>query len=573
MRELFARLSSRPGLTVEMLIASLLANVLGLASSMYVIQVLNRYIAHGVDATLATLTAGVVIAIILEIGFRHIRLRLGTNINASYDHALSSGVMKALTSIKTESADQLPPGVSQSMLSGADKMQMALSAANICTIMDVPFAIMFVGVLYLLSPTLAFLVIFFLLIAILISVFSAFSLRGPSARAERISGRRGALAGTAMHARDTIRAFNARNLLLDIWQKETRALHRFTRLSSLRQGLTQTLGASIQGLMGVGVICTGAVLVVSGDLDVGMMIGANILASRALGPMIKFASLNEAFAKANQSLELFKEFAKIPMEKQQGTGLSDLKGDIEFQDVAYVHPGSKTPLFEHLSLKIGGGSGLVFAGINGSGKTTLARLLVGLLEPTRGNILIDGVDLQQLSPEWWRRQIIYLPQEPSFLNTTFAENLKTANPDADEPSLNRAIEMAGLRAFVDQSAEGLQTQITNGGSSLSLGIRRRLALARALVTDGQVLIIDEPTEALDPEGIQVMFNVLNHMAKQGRTVLVFSHDPVVLQSAPQYMDLNIKPTPRMVQQKPPEKSKPKTKALTKTATTKKTRVN
>jgi ATP-binding cassette subfamily C protein LapB len=173
-------------------------------------------------------------------------------------------------------------------------------------------------------------------------------------------------------------------------------------------------------------------------------------------------------------------------------------------------------------------------------------MIVGLLEPTRGKILIDGVDLTQVVPEWWRKQIVYLPQEPSFLNATIAENLLTISPELDEAGLNELARAAGLKSFIDQSPEGFQTVLTNNGANLSLGIRRRLALARALASDGMLVVIDDPTEGLDAEGVQVVIDSINKLTKRGRTIIVFTHDPNLFSGIQHYLDLNSKPTPKLV---------------------------
>jgi len=546
MKELLARLFSRPVLSAEMIAASLFANVLALASPIFVIQVLNRYVAHGVDATLATLTAGVAIAIALELAFRHLRMRIAASVNASYDRAVAQGAFGTLITAKSAAIEQLPPGVRQEMVAGAEKLQVAYNATNICTVLDVPFALLFIGVLFLLNPTIAVVVSGFVAFGFLVSVITLATLRKPSREMQMTGGKRGGIIGTAIQSGDTVRAFNGGAFLREQWKDETGVFHKLYRTVTGRQGFLQSFGMTTQALMSVAVIVVGALQVVAGTMDVGAMIGANILGARALGPVIKFAMMSESLAKARQALNLFQEFAKLPREKAEGTALSEYKGSIDFQDVALVHPGSKTPLFESVNLRLEPGSVLVFAGSNGAGKTTMARLLVGLLEPTRGKILADGVDLQQIAPEWWRKQIVYLPQEPKFLNATLAENIRVANPDLEESELNALIDRAGIRTFVDQSADGPEMMITGGGANLSLGIRRRLALARAMATDGMLVIIDEPTEGLDNEGSQSVFDAMNHLAGRGRTVLAFSHDPQILRAAPHYVDLNAKPVPNLI---------------------------
>lgn len=546
MKELFTRLKSRPGLTAEMLAASLIANLLALASPIFVMQVLNRYVAHGVQSTLITLSAGVVIAIVLELAFRHIRMRLAASVNAPSDRAVASAAFGTLTDSKTAHIEKLPQGLRQEMISGADKLQAAYNANNMSSIMDVPFALLFIGVLYLLNPTIAIVVAGFVGVSFLISVLTLASLRAPTRLLQSESGRRSGLVGAAIQAGDTVRAFNGSDFIRRQWQERTDAYNGLGRKIMLRQGFVQSLGMTLQATMGAVVIGLGALQVVAGTMDVGIMIGANILAARALGPIIKFAMMSEQFAKARQAVAMFNEFGRMPMERREGTALANYSGGIEFDDMAFAHAGAKTPLFESLNLKLEASSVLVFSGANGTGKTSLARMMAGLLEPTRGRILVDGVDLAQIAPEWWRKQVMYLPQEPKFLNGTISQNISLSNPDMEIDKLQECIELAGLRTFVDQSTDGIETQIIGGGKNLSLGIRRRIALARALATDGKVMVIDEPTEGLDAEGAQAVLSAINRAASNGSTVLVFTHDPQILQSAPHYVDLNVKPVPTLV---------------------------
>ncbi len=553
MKELLARLKSRPAIFSEMIAASLLANILALATPLFVIQVLNRYIAHGVDATLATLAIGTVIAILLEFGFRQVRLRLAASVNAPFNRELTNSAFAVLTGAKSAAGEAMAPGLRQQIVSGADTIQTTYAAPNVAALFDVPFVLIFVAVLFLLSPTLAVITAVFLVVVFAVALMTMATLRAPTRDMLTTGGRRGTLISAAITAADTVRAFNAQNFINQQWRNESALFQKLYRIVMGRQGVVQTLSISAQGLMSVAVIATGAVLVVQGRMDVGSMIGANILAARALGPLIKLAQMSESFVKARQALALLHEFSKIPRERTEGSALGEYSGALEFQDLGFAHPGQRTPLFESMSLKLEPKALLVFAGSNGAGKTTLARLIVGLLEPTRGKILADGVDLAQIVPEWWRKQIVYLPQEPGFLNATIRDNLLAGNPDLDDGALNDLAHAAGLKSFIDQSPEGFDTPLTANGANLSLGVRRRLALARALATDGMLVVIDDPTEGLDTEGAQLVIETINKLAKRGRTIVVFSHNPQILAAAPQYVDLNSKPVPKLVRNKKDDK--------------------
>jgi len=141
-------------------------------------------------------------------------------------------------------------------------------------------------------------------------------------------------------------------------------------------------------------------------------------------------------------------------------------------------------------------------------------------------------------PAWWRSQLIYLPQEPGFLNATIGENLRQLNPDIADAGLNRAIDAAGLRPFLDETPAGFVTLIVSNGRNLALGVRRRLALARALTADGRLVVLDEPIEGLDAKGRETIANVLGELHRAGRTIIALSHDPEVINQAEIVIDLN-----------------------------------
>ena len=554
MNELFRRLRQTPGLALEIGLASVFANILALAAPLFVIQVLNRYVAHGVDATLATLTTGVLLAISLEYAFRKIRMRLSQAVSARTDTNNANAGFNVLLKVKASALKRIPQGQRQQIISATSSIEKAYGSGNVGAFFDVPFALLFVGVLFLLSPILSGIVTCFLVIVFITGTISASRLQKDTRELIQASGASNALIQSATAEIDTVRAFNASSFLGNLWATQVNKVHGLRRTMEARQGSAQIIIQTATALMSVLIVATGATLVVAGELDVGAMIGANILAARALMPISRFSQLGATFAEASESILMLKEFAKLPLEPESGSFKPSYKGGLEFKDVSFVLPGTTTPLFESLSLTLKPGSILVIRGSNGTGKTTLTRLIAGILEPVRGHILADGLDLRQASIKWWHKQIVYMPQEPTLLNTTIRENLMTVNPEIDPQQLSKVITAAGLTNYLDESPQGLETQVTDNGRNLSLGIRRRLALARALTTDGMLVILDEPTEGLDSEGVSCIFSALKDLATRGRTIIVVSHDPKIAKGAQVAIDLNIKPIPSITERPRPVKT-------------------
>ncbi len=545
MKEFWSRLMSKPAVAFELITSTLFISILALASPIFVMQVLNRYVSQGVDATLITLTSGVLIAIVLELVFRQARLHIAQIVSTSKDEDNALNGYKTLVHSKLSALERVPADTRREILAGQQAMEQAYSASNIAVILDVPFALLFVFVLYLLVPPIALIVLAFIIVVFLGGILGASSMNSMTNEVTEASSANSALLGTAIREAETVRAFNAGSILTDSWVAQIIQLQWLRRKLALRQGLVQSLTQSSNALMSVAVIVTAGILVVAGELDVGAMIGANILGARALQPISRFSQLGSTFAKARQALNLIDEFSKLPLEKDRGSALSSYSGGVEFRDISFNYDNNNNPLFERLNLNLKPGSILIVTGSNGAGKTTLARMIIGLLEPSRGNLLVDGLDIQQAAAEWWRKQVTYLPQEPALIGGTIGENILVNKPEAGMERLNQIIDVVGLRRFVDESEAGIETPILDNGWRLSEGIRRRIALARALITDGKLVVFDEPTESFDTAGVKVVHTVLSTLAKAGNTVIIMSHDRNIVQGKHIILDLDQKPVPEV----------------------------
>lgn len=547
MNELIRRLKAFPVVTGELAAASLLANVLALASPLFVMQVLRRYVAHGVDSTLWTLTAGVVLAIVFEAAFRQLRFKISAALSQPFDRAASEQVFAVLTSARADVLAQIPPGQRREVASAPDAIAQAFGPISMAAYLDAPFALVFLLALALLSPLLAFVALVFILGVIGFGVLHHRAQQEPATQLQNAASGRQALLDSVLSEGETVRAFTVGTALRERWRGALDALDTVTRRITLIQGGAQTATQAVQALQATAIIAVGGTMVVAGDLDVGLLIGANILASRALAPVVRLTQMAGAVAKARSAEAAIEQIRRLPLERTKGSALGEYKGGVEFKDLAFAYPGQPTPLFESLTLNLQPGALFVVSGANGAGKTTLAKLLAGLLVPSRGQILVDGVELAQVAPEWWRRQLIYLPQEPGFINATVRENILAYAPDLDEAGLNRVIREAGLERYFATSQQGFDTPLSGGGRTLPVGIRRRLALARALASDGKLVILDEPTEGLDTEGAQQMGRVINTLSQRGCTIIALSHDPNIIKGAPYVLDLNAKPVPRLLQ--------------------------
>lgn len=538
MRDLLVRLRASPRTTRRLFAASAAANLLALASSFYVMLVLNRYVAHGVDATLAMLTAGVVGTVLFEHAFRQVRLRIAANFGRAAHERTAAGAFGVLLTARASGLGRFGSAQQRETLRGVDLLDNAFGPANLAALFDVPFAILFIAIILLASWPLALVCLVFVGLSVGAGLLGQASLRGPGQEASQAAMETQRLVETGIENRDSVRAFGGLGRLMTEWSRAVRAARLARERMSLAQGRAQSVVQTLQSLQGVFIIAVGAVLVVRGQLDVGTLIGINILAARAIAPINRVVPIGEAVAMARQARARLEEWSRLPVEPSAGSTLAALSGALELRDVTYTPPGAAAPLLKHLSFRLPPGAVLAVKGRNGAGKSTLLRLVAGLIEPQEGAVLADGVDLRRFAPDWWRRQLCYLPQEPTFLDLTIRGNFLAARPDLDEAAMAAALASAGADRFVANTAEGLDTRVRAAGREFAVGHRRRLALARALAVGGRFVLFDEPTEGLDAEGTAQVYRVLVELARAGHTVIVASHDPRILQGASQLLDLD-----------------------------------
>lgn len=543
MKEFYRRLTQVRRLTIEILLVSLVINMLGLVSSLYSIQVLNRYLALGVDETLLTLTLGALIAIGLEIFLRGARQNVVRWLCQKADRDMANAALHAVVSSRYMALDTLPAEARREALSGLNTIQMTFGPQNLLSLVDGPFGLIFVLFVFMLNPVVGLGV--FLLISAIAGLTWLFYNRidEPSKGLVKSVVGWGRLQNGLCTNPELSRAFPVSELVKSKWNESVTEVTGFRGLVAGLQGHIGTIGIVSAALGSIVIFGLGSREVLAGNLDVGSLIGASILGSRAIGQLNRVMQLVEPVKRGQRSLELIGQLARLPRVNEEGMSLPHVQGVLEFEDLAFAYPGQPVPLFESLTFKQPPGTVLVFKGRNGAGKTTFARLLSGLLEPSRGRLKIDGMDLRQASQAWWAQQLMYLPQEPAFIDASLRENLTLGNDSLDDQEVVAVLHEVGLGTFLQNSREGLAMPLQASGASLSMGVRRRIALARALLVGGQVVVFDDPTEALDNQGCIAVANVLNRLVKAGKTVVVMSNEPFVIKAANFMIDLDIKPTP------------------------------
>lgn len=545
MNGLFRDIFDQPASNANILLGSAFIHLLGLAPTFYVVLVFGRYLPHGVDATLLTLTVGTVAAMVMERLLRRVRARMLVSLLARRDRVQSTETIHRLLLAPVEQLQTFLAGERLQSAKALEQVNQALSPSNLAALIDAPFFLLFWLVLMLVSWQLGLVAAVVVLGAVVYILAVAFAMRGSLARMNQARLNQQSVFASAERL-EAVRLANAGGFLARKFEMLSATL-RLSRYQAAEIQERMQLGTQLaSGLLTILTISLGAKLATTGYMDVGVLFGANILAGRILNLAVRPAQfLSTLFEGAQADAALLRQSA-VPVEASEGTTLPRYDGRLEFKDVAFGYPGGTGPLFENLSFRLRAGELLLVTGSNSTGKSTFARLTAGLLTPTRGAILGDGVDIRQFVPGWWRSQMIHLPQEPEFFDGSLRENLATLAPDLSPERLKGLLEQVGLATFVDHHPQGMLMPVLNGGRQFSPGIRRRIALARALTTGGRLVVMDEPLEGLDAQGVAMMNAVLNTLRREGRTLILCTQmPPAELCRIGTVVDLNAKPEPKI----------------------------
>ena len=529
-----------PFLSVQLVTVSFFVNILALALPIFVMQVLQRYIAYGVTSTLITLVSGVIIAISFEFFFRNLRHRIARGLDKE-NHIVKQNALSKIQASKSAYGNLYKQSQYQRIDQIFQNLENTFSASNTVVILDLPFVLVFLITIFLIHNTLGAITLFVMLVLMLISLLMSFIINNVLFGTGDQQNKEIKVIKEIVSQHETVKLFKHESILEKIWSQVVDYLLPLKKKLQARLHLSQSITQTIISFTSVAIIAVGATIVIGGELGVGGLIAANILATRALAPLIRYISIQPTLQKGIYFLSELKNLTNVAEERTKGSIIENFQGKIKLQKLAFKYPDQKISLFNNISFSVSPGQILVITGNNGTGKTTLVKLLMGILDPGYGSISVDETLLNQLQEPWWRQNIMYLPQEIFFINGSLKLNIfgYSKTPIILSKITNILVE-CGLKEFVDDQQNGIKKAISSDGSELSPGIRKKIALARALASTGQVVIFDEPTETMDQAGSSQVYELINKLHKEKKTIIICSSDPYIIKGATAILHLNPK---------------------------------
>ena len=520
---------------LDLIVASIFINVLGLAVPLYVIQAFSRYLTNGFDETLYALTFGVLVALGFEYLFKRHRLR------SLVVHNQKDGGSEHFFNLskRINFSNPLILDVKNLALRFSEirDRELVTSMKTQILCLDFPFSVFYLVIIYVLSPIAAFI---FFVIAIFAALLGAFGSIRQSRLAADLKLKRDIFTSSGLdiiNKHNTIWLFQKYESAFATWKNSERDYRKSQDSHIARLISAQNINATLLLVTISLTVFTSAIEVFNGNLDLSALIAINILIGRAFNPIASVSEVISHLLPRRRMSELLEMSEKAPA--RSGNRVPEkFIGKVELKGLGQFYPGMRAPIFKSLNLDFHPGSTTVITGSNGSGKTTLFNLLTGLIKPSDGSILVDNLNLDQIEPDWWRKQLLAVGQEPEFLEDTIRTNLCNTVEQVSDEDMTNALSWAGLISFIDQSKDGLDTVVGSSRTKFNLGFRKRLALARASLVDGTFVVMDEPTEGLDGMGARIFYNFLNVQIKNKKTVLVLSHDPAIIKGADRVIDLD-----------------------------------
>lgn len=525
-------LAENKGIYRDVMVAALLINVFALAMPLFTMNVYDRVVPNKAVETLWVLGIGVALIVLGDLLLRSMRAYFLDWASARIDVKLSAQIMEKVLGTRYE-AKPNSVGSFASNLRSFESVRDFITSATVVTLIDLPFGIIFLIVIAWISPYMVLPALIGGAIVLIYSLSVQTKMHDLSETMYRASAQRNATLIESLVGLETVKSMGIEGQMQGKWEKSAIFLSEVgSKLKLLSSSITNGSYA-LQQIISVSIIILGVYLISNGDLTMGGLIACSQLTSRALAPISQIASLFTQYHTAATSLKSLESIMDKPVERSKDVNFLSrpaFNGEIEFKNVSFKYPGSDELALNRISFRIRPGEHVGLIGRMGSGKTTINKLILGLYQPTEGAILIDGIDARQIDPAELRRCIGYVQQDNHLFYGTLRDNITLRHQHADDQAVLQAAQVGGIAEFVNAHPKGFDLEVGERGDTLSGGQRQGVGIARAFVTRPQIVLLDEPTSAMDHSGEETVKRNIAE-ATAGKTLIVISHRNAMLELA------------------------------------------
>ncbi|WP_415888790.1 type I secretion system permease/ATPase [Neptuniibacter sp. SY11_33] len=508
----------------DVLIASFLINLFVIANPLFVMNVYDRVVPNNAIETLWVLAIGVLVVYLFDFGLKMLRSYFLEIAGKKGDVILSALLFEKVLSLKYSA---LPSSVGSfaSNLREFESIKGFLSSTTNVVFIDLPFAILFLIVIGFIGGPLVIVPLVAIPLIVLVSFIVRPYLKEAVEKTFASNSQKNATLIESLTAMETVKTQRASSSLQLGWEQAVGYIAKWSLRSRMLSASVVNFAALAQQLTSVGIIITGVYLISERELTMGALVACVMLSGRAIAPMSQVANLVISFHQASTALKGLNEIMELPSERadeQQFVHRKELEGAIEFKDVSFAYPNEEQKALDRVSFSIKPGESVALIGRIGSGKSTIEKLVLGLYDTSEGSVRIDGIDINQIDPVDLRRNFGYMPQDIMLFAGSVRDNIVIGSPQTEDERLVEVAKLTGVSDMVNRHPQGFDMQVGERGAALSGGQRQTVAVARSLIHDPNILILDEPTASMDNSSEEQIKTMLNAYAKD-KTMLVVTH--------------------------------------------------
>ena len=524
--EILGVLKASRGAFGSALFFSWIINLLMLSGSIFMLQVYDRVIPSGSVPTLIALALIILVVYVFYGVLDYVRTRIMVRIGRRIEETLRLRVFDAVAQLALRKGNNIGGQPIQDL----STVRQFLGGQGPLAFMDMPFVPIFLLFCFLLHWLLGVVALVSAAIIFTLAILTERATRTPTAQAAQAASKANMMTEESRRNAEALHSLGMKGAMRKQWATvQHEALDYYTRANDA--GATYSMFSKVfRMVVQSAMLAMGAYLAIKHEISGGSIIASSIIMGRALAPVEQavgnwqqFLGFRKAYERLNRVLDM------VPPDKVR-MKLPEPKGHLEVENLVVMLQGSEKPILQGINFQVIPGQGLGIIGPTGAGKSTLARAIVGLLQPTRGAVRLDGATPDQRDDDERGRLIGYLPQDIQIFDGTVAQNISRFSDQPDSAKIVEAAKLANIHDFVMRLPSGYDTPLAEGGSRLSAGQRQRVALARALFGDPMLFVMDEPNSNLDSDGEIALDGAIRACMQRGAAVVVVAHRPSALQA-------------------------------------------
>lgn len=504
--------------------ASIMTNLIIVASPLFIMNVYDRVIPNNAVETLWALAIGIALAYTFDILLKNLRSYFVDVAGRNADVIIGSRIMQHLMSARLDHMPESAGAVANNVRE-FESLREFFSSSSLVALIDMPFLVLFIFVIYYIGGPLAYPIFIAVPLVILFGLFLQIPFQHIIESHYKESTQKHALLFEIVHGLETIKTSMAEGRMQSRWENVVGLTAQSNSRAKIFANLSVTFSVFITQMVSVAIIIIGVYLISKGELTVGSLVACNLLAGRAMAPLSAVAGLLSRFQQSRMALNALDMLMDLPSERpadKEAFHYGDIEPSMTLENVSFSYPGTDKAVLTDVNLRLKPGDKIGIVGRTGAGKSTLGKLCVGLYQPVAGSVKLGGIDLRQMDVADLRRKVGYVSQDSLLFYGTLRDNIAFGLPEADDLSIKEAADVAGVTDFVKDHPAGYGMMVGERGSSLSGGQRQAVSIARAVLPDPEILIMDEPSSNMDNQSEYRLKSKLEPFIKD-KTLIVITH--------------------------------------------------